>query len=147
MKIQILLADSAETDGASGKVHVLGLGWKITTSPTPPAAIVLLLNVEWGECNRAFSLDVDLLDEDGNQIQVTTPAGPAPILIHAEGEAGRPPGTKVGSEIRMPLSFNIGPGLLLDEDKQYEWKAVVHWKDSGEEICSARETFFVRSQR
>jgi hypothetical protein len=146
MKIQILLADSAETDGNSGKVHALGLGWNNTVSPTPPAAIVLLLNVAWDECNRGFSLDVNLRDEDGKQIQIATPAGPAPILIHAEGEAGRPPGIKQGSDIRMPLSFNIGQGLPLVEGKRYEWKVVAKWKDSGDVAGEASESFFVKEQ-
>ncbi|MCI1674149.1 MAG: hypothetical protein LKI34_08050 [Bifidobacterium tibiigranuli] len=146
MKIQILLADSAETDIASGKVHALGIGWNITTSPTPPAAIILLLNVAWDECNRGFSLDVDLHDEDGAQVQVPTQAGMAPILIHAEGEAGRPAGIKAGSEIRMPLSFNIGQGLPLVQGKRYEWKVIARWRDSGEEITTAIESFFVRFQ-
>ncbi|MFT8857184.1 hypothetical protein [Bifidobacterium aquikefiri] len=145
MKIQILLADSAETDVASGKVHALGIGWNITTSPTPPAAIILLLNVAWGECNRPFSIDVELRDEDGNKAQTNTPAGLVPIYIHAEGEAGRPPGIKAGSDIRMPLSFTIGQGLVLTEGKRYEWKVVAKWKDSGEEISSASESFFVRA--
>lgn len=146
MKIQILLADSAETDTSSGKVHALGLGWKVTTSPTPPAAVILLLNVEWVECNRAFSLDVDLHDEDGDSVQTTTSNGSEPLLIHIEGEAGRPPGIKAGSEIQMPLSIPIGPGLNLEQGKRYEWKVVAKWKDSGEEISTASETFFVRSQ-
>ena len=146
MKIQILLADSAETDGSSGKVHALGLGWNITTSPTPPAALILLLNVAWDECNQKFSLDVNLRDEDGKQVLITTPAGPAPILIHADGEAGRPPDVKQGSDIRMPLSFNIGQGLPLVEGKRYEWKVVAKWVDSGDVADEASESFFVRGQ-
>ena len=62
MRAKLLLADAAKV--SEGKVDALGLGWSTTTSPTPPAAIIILLQFGWDETNTSRALVVELLDAD-----------------------------------------------------------------------------------
>ncbi len=55
MRIHLLLADSAQAD-PTGKVHALGLGWTVTSTPTPPAALIATIWVDWTEANQKFNL-------------------------------------------------------------------------------------------
>jgi hypothetical protein len=63
MDAVVLLADSAATD-ATGKVHALGLGWTMTSSPTPPMAVVVLFHVPWDQSNVKHNMVLELVDSD-----------------------------------------------------------------------------------
>ena len=91
MRVHVLLADSAQAD-PSGKVHALGIGWTVTSSPTPPAALIAMVWVDWNESNQKFNLVGSLVDGDGNLIEVEGPDGRGPITFGGELEAGRPRG-------------------------------------------------------
>jgi hypothetical protein len=43
---KLILCDYAVADPA-GKVHMLGAGWSLTSSPTPPHAVVVLMKIPW----------------------------------------------------------------------------------------------------
>jgi hypothetical protein len=121
LQIQLILCDAAQADPA-GKVHMLGAGWSVTSSPTQHA-VAVLIKVPWDRSNEQLKLTLDLLDADGRSVQLQTPAGPTGL--HAEGsiEVGRPPGIAPGSMLDASFALNVPP-LPLPAGR-YEWRLVV----------------------
>ena len=140
MRVSLFLADAAQPDAQSGKVHVLGLGWRQCQAPTPPFTLVLFLDIDWDETNKQHNLTCQLLTTDGEPVVAPGPNGPQRILFEAAAEAGRPPGAIHGSSVRMPLTLNIPAGLPL-EPGIYEWRVEVE----GYETATAVEAFVVTS--
>lgn len=124
MEAHVLLADFAQTDSA-GKVNALGLGWSVTTTPTPHHAVVVVLRVGWEEANVRHHLTLRLLTADGlNAVEVPTPFGNQPLMVEVDFEVGRPPGLAAGSSIDHSLAINLSPGLPLPPGR-YEWRLQV----------------------
>ncbi|PJE05812.1 hypothetical protein [Mycobacterium sp.] len=138
MKVSLFLADAAQADVQSGKVHTLGLGWRQCQTPTPPFALVMFLDIDWDETNKQHKLTCQLLDTDGQPVVVPGPQGPQRILFEAAAEAGRLPGAIHGTAVRMPLTLNIPAGIPL-EPGIYEWRVEV----DGYEQATAVEAFIV----
>ncbi len=138
MKVTLFLADAAQADAQSGKVHALGLGWRQCQTPTPPFALVLFLDIDWDETNQQHKLKCQLLTTDGELVLVPGPQGPQPILFEAAAEAGRLPGSIHGTSVRMPLTLNIPGGIPL-EPGIYEWRVEV----DGFEHATTVEAFIV----
>lgn len=128
MRIHVLLADSAQAD-PSGKVHALGLGWTVTSTPMPPVALIAMIWIDWHESNTKFNVVGSLVDTDGNQIEVSQPGGGrGPITFGGELEAGRPPGLPAGTPQMMPIVLNFAPGIELPPGARYEWRVEVDTK-------------------
>jgi hypothetical protein len=123
MRAKLLLADAAKV--SDGKVDALGLGWSTTTSPTPPAAVVILLQLGWDETDRSRVLVIELLDADGRPVVVNGPNGLGPLRIEGQVEASRPTDVPAGTPIDVPLAFGIGPGISLTPGQRYEWRLSV----------------------
>lgn len=121
MRATVLLADSAQSDPA-GKVHALGLGWTVTSTPTPPMALVVLIEVDWTEANRKIPFKAELLTADGHNVTAQGLLGEQPISLEGEFEAGRPAGIPPGTPLSVPLAVNLGPGLPLTAGQRYEWR-------------------------
>ncbi len=138
MKVTLFLADAAQADSQSGKIHALGLGWRQCQTPTPPFALVLFLDIDWDETNEQHKLKCQLLTTDGELVMVPGPQGPQPILFEAAAEAGRLPGSIHGTSVRMPLTLNIPGGIPL-EPGIYEWRVEV----DGFEHATTVEAFIV----
>jgi hypothetical protein len=138
VKVTLFLADAAQADTQSGKVHALGLGWRQCQTPTPPFALVLFLDIDWDETNEQHKLKCQLLTTDGELVMVPGPQGPQPILFEAAAEAGRLPGSIHGTSVRMPLTLNIPGGIPL-EPGIYEWRVEV----DGFESATTVEAFIV----
>jgi hypothetical protein len=119
LQAQLLLCDAAIADD-KGKVSMLGAGWSVTSSPAPPQAVAVLIKVPWDRANQKLSLKLDMLDGDGNAVQID--AGNAKIPIHGEGtiEVGRPPGVDPGSPLDAAFVLNVPPLPL--EPGRYEWR-------------------------
>jgi hypothetical protein len=109
----ILLCDAAQAD-PSGKVHMLGAGWSITTSPTHPSAIAVLIKVPWDRANQKLTTALTLEDADGKP--------PAMAALSSEGiiEVGRPPGLDPGTPIDAAFQVTI-PSLPLPPGR-YTWR-------------------------
>lgn len=124
VEAQLILCDHAVTD-PSGKVHMLGAGWTVTTSPSAPYGVAVLMKVPWDRANQKIELHLQLLTSDG------TPAGPpavsggepTSIEVKAEIEVGRPPGISPGS--LLPAAFALNVGSMKLPPGRYEWRLQV----------------------
>src|ERR1700709_1063086 len=87
----LILCDAAQSD-SSGKLHMLGAGWSVTGTPTPPAAVAILMKIPWDRANEKLLLTLRLEDADGQPVII---AGEV-IQMVSEMEVGRPPGLDPG---------------------------------------------------
>jgi hypothetical protein len=140
MDAHVLLADFAQADPA-GKVNAIGLGWSVTSTPTPHHSVVIFLQVGWDEANIQHHLTLSLLTADGSHaVQVPSPFGPQPLQLEVDFEVGRAPGLARGSSIDHALAVNVGPGLPLQPGR-YEWRLQI----GSEQRDSWRAPFLVRA--
>jgi hypothetical protein len=107
LEVQFILCDSAQAD-PSGKVHMLGAGWSVTSSPTMHA-IALLIGIPWDRANARLPMRLTLLDSEGQPVQFETPEGTARIENVGVIEVGRPPGIAAGSILNAGFALNIPP--------------------------------------
>jgi Family of unknown function (DUF6941) len=119
---KLILCDHAVADPA-GKVHMLGAGWSLTSSPTPPHAVVVLMKIPWDRADQKIEVSLALLTADGEEVVVQSPTGPVPIAAHAEVEAGRPPGLAPGGPMDASFALNVQP-LPLSPGR-YQWRLQV----------------------
>lgn len=117
----MLLADSAQA--VAGKLYVLGGGWSMTGPQPTPSAIAIKFEVPWESANRRHKVRIELLDSDGNAVQVPGPEGPQAMLVQADLEVGRPPGLTPGMPLDSTFAINIGPLPL--RAGRYEWRCTV----------------------
>jgi hypothetical protein len=126
MNAIILLADAAQTAG--GKLYILGGGWSITSTPTPPSALAIKIDVPWDQANRRHHLAVELLDADGRPVL----ADGRPVAVSGDVEVGRPPGLLPGTPLDVVLAIPVGP-LPLAPACHYVWRLSIngetqaHW--------------------
>ena len=108
----ILLCDAAQAD-PTGKLHMLGAGWSVTSSPTPPSAVAVMVKIPWDRANQKLTTTLALEDADGN---------PAPGAPAAEAilEVGRPPGLDPGTPIDASFAVTT-PSLPLPPGR-YTWR-------------------------
>lgn len=114
----MMLADAAQA--VEGKLYILGGGWSVTGPFPVPHAIGLKFEVPWDQANIRQRFQLQLLDGDGQAVQVDTGAGPQPIMIGGEFEVGRPPGTMQGTPLDQVVAYNFPPLQLLPGSR-YSW--------------------------
>jgi len=129
LDVQLILCDAAQADAGSGKVHMLGAGWSITSSPTSHA-VALLIKVPWDRANERLNLTLELRDADGGAVLLPTANGNAAVRAQGELEVGRPAGIAPGSALDASFAMNVPP-LPLPPGR-YEWHVTV-----AEQIFSA----------
>lgn len=122
IEAQLLLCDSAVAD-PSGKVHMLGAGWSMTSSPTAPHAVAVLAKIPWDRANQKLPLTLQLRDSDGQDVEVPTSAGDKKIGSEGNIEVGRPPGVSHGSPLDASFALNL-PSLPLSPGR-YEWRLTI----------------------
>lgn len=120
MKATLILSDAAQVD-PGGKVHLLGAGWSITTSPLGAFSVVVLIAVEWSETDVPHVAVLRLEDADGRLVTVDVGDGPSPLAQEHHFEVGRPSGVPVGSSVNVPVVLSFGPGLPLAVGR-YLWR-------------------------
>lgn len=123
MKVTMMLADAAQA--AEGKLYILGGGWSVTGPMPSPSAIALFIQVPWDRTNVEHSFRFDLVDSDGNAVELETDGDLGPLAIEGSFEVGRPPGVKPGTPIDVPLAINVGP-LPLPPGGRYEWRLSIN---------------------
>jgi hypothetical protein len=119
VEVQIILCDAAVAD-PTGKVHMLGAGWSVTTSPTPPQAVAVLVKVPWDRANQRLGIRLQLVDSDGAAVLLETPQGQQGITTEGELEVGRPPGVAPGS--LLDASFVVSLQPLPLPPGRYQWR-------------------------
>jgi hypothetical protein len=125
VKATLLLADSAQV--ADGKLYVLGAGWNVVGPQPTPLAVAMLIEVPWDRANEAHHMRLELLDADGQPVEVPSPPDgePRPLVIEADFEVGRPPGLKRGAPLNVPLAINLPPQPIPPNDR-YEWRLTIN---------------------
>lgn len=127
---KLILCDAAQTDAATGKIHMLGAGWTITGSPTAPHAVALMIQVPWDRTNQKLPIQVELVTDDGQPVSMPGPTGPQPLSSKVELEVGRPAGIAAGSTLSAVFAVNVAPMSL--SPGRYEWRASVDGHSQGE---------------
>ncbi|HEX6871125.1 MAG TPA: hypothetical protein VF163_08505 [Micromonosporaceae bacterium] len=118
LDVQLILCDAAQAD-PSGKVHMLGAGWSVTRSPTGHA-VAVLIKVPWDRANERLPLRLDLVDADGQPVQLPTADGSVGVRADGLIEVGRPPGMEPGSPLDAAFALNV-PSLPLAPGR-YSWR-------------------------
>lgn len=125
IEAQFILCDAAQAD-PSGKMHMLGAGWSMTHTPTPPHALAIMLRIPWDRANQQIQVSAVLEDGDGKPVLLGTP--PVPLRQDAQVEVGRPPGVAPGS--MLPASFAVNVPPLPLTPGRYEWRVRVAEQES-----------------
>ncbi len=131
MKVTMLLADSAQTSSAEGKLHILGAGWNLIGPEPSPHAVALIVEVDWNAANQPHTLVMELHDADGQPVRLG-PDGTVP-RVEAQFEIGRPAGHPDGQPLNVPMAFNFGP-IPLPAAQRYVWVVSIdgetsdHWR-------------------
>jgi hypothetical protein len=127
----MMLADNAQAVG--GKLYILGGGWNITGPEPTVSAIAMYVEVSWDLTNVRHHWRLELVDEDGEPVEVAGPVAPQPLVLEGDIEVGRPPGIRPGTGLGVPIAINLGP-LPLRPDSVYAWRLTIndhaedHWR-------------------
>ena len=113
----MMLADHAQV--ADGKLFISGGGWSTCGPGASPCAVAVLFHVPWQETDQKISFTLRLLDEDGRGVHQPGPEGKLPVHVNGHFEARRKPGMTPGTEVNVPMSFNII--LQLEAGGRYSW--------------------------
>ena len=112
----LLLADAAQAAGL--KVHMLGVGWSIATTPTPAYAVVAMSKLPASTEPRLAGFTLQLLDEDGRPVG---PPGNGRTEVVGQIPVARPAGLlKPGALADANCVFNIPPMPL--QPGRYTWQ-------------------------
>ena len=96
MKVTMMLADAAQA--VEGKLYILGGGWSLTGPAPSPSAIALYIQVPWDRTNVEHSFRLDLVDSDGNAVELETEAdADEPVTFEGSFEVGRPLRSQTGN--------------------------------------------------
>ncbi|MEJ2869774.1 hypothetical protein WCD74_18545 [Actinomycetospora sp. OC33-EN08] len=120
VQASLILCDAATAEPTSGKVNMLGAGWSVTSSPTGPQAVAVLIKIPWDRTNQQIPLRLQLMTTDGAPVRLEQAEGDGRVGAEAHVEAGRPPGTAPGSHISAAFVLNVAP-LPLPAGR-YEWR-------------------------
>jgi Family of unknown function (DUF6941) len=137
MKVNLLLADHA--DAVGGKLYINGGGWNVTGPQPVPFAIAMLIEVPWDQTNTKHRVLLELLDADGNEVEVASDEESESVRIESILEVGRPPGVKPGTPLAVPFAVNFGP-IPLEAGSQYVWRLSIdgHSEDDWNLTFSTR---------
>ena len=119
----MLLADFAQV--SDGKLIVVGGGWSLTGPEPVPFGIAILIRVPWDQANHQHVMRLELLDADGQPVEVDTEDGLQPVVVFDDlpFEVGRPAGLPPGTPLDFPVAVNSGPLPLAAGI--YEWRLTI----------------------
>jgi hypothetical protein len=136
MRVTMMLADHAAAS-PDGKLYLNGAGWTVIGGPSP-FGIGLYFEVPWDLANEPHEFTLELLDADGNSLEIQTSldGDTEPLAYTGEFETGRPPGMKAGTPVPFVHAVNFPP-LPLEPGSRYEWRLTV----DGEQADDWRRAF------
>jgi hypothetical protein len=124
MKVSLMLADHAQAIG--GKLFICGGGWSVTGPDPQPFAIVLDIKVPWHGINVDHRVRLDLLDADGQPVEVETPEGTTqPLVIEGSFQVSPAPGVAPGTPIDAHVAINLAPQPAITPGGRYEWRLAI----------------------
>lgn len=121
VEFKLILAQAAQSDSASGTMHMLGAGWSVTPTPTAPQAVALLIKIPWDRANQKLTLTLQLLTADGQPVVLPGATATETVGATAELEVGRPAGIAHGSMLDASFALNVSRMPLAPG--RYQWRA------------------------
>jgi hypothetical protein len=128
MRATIILADFAETDAGTGKVHILGAGWSITGPQPAPHAVVALIDVPPERVGESIPVMLRLTDRAGRVLEISDPAGTQRIEVPGQVETREPDGWDHSTDLRVAFTANLML-LPLRPGESYTWSVEVEGRD------------------
>ena len=126
MQIDAILCNHAEA--VNNLLYISGGGISATLVPpgTNPPYIVnlgigIIVTVPWNLTGRQHEVEIQLVTEDGQQVQVPSAPG-STLAVHARlaFNVGRPPTITIGDDQQVCLAANM-PSLPFDALGKYEF--------------------------
>jgi len=137
MRGSIVLADFAETDTGSGKVHILGAGWSVINPSPSPQAVVAFIQVPPDRVGEPIPVTLRLADLAGQMAEVPGPAGMQRMEFQGQIEIGTP--DEWDGQTDLQATFVVNLMVPLQPGQSYAWLL----EADGKELASTR--FRVRS--
>lgn len=134
----IALADFAELDSGSRKVHILGAGWTITAPAAGSHAVVLFLRVPHDHVGTVLPVSLRLARKGGDVVELPGPGGPQRLEIVGQLQMEEP-GGDWDQSVDLDAVFPVNFGQLALQAGTYSWIAEVE----GKEVAST--DFIVRA--
>jgi hypothetical protein len=146
VKLYVLLADRGVQNPHNGTLSLLNVGWSITQlrrvlgpgapadiAPlvTGPQVVVVFLEAELAMCNKALTLQIELLTEDGKVEDIPGASGPQPVRLEQTIMVPSPAGVPTGfpgratAMMELPTGLPLAPGI-------YRWQARVNGKEEDD---------------
>jgi len=149
VKIYVLLADRGTQNSQNGTLSLLNAGWAVihlhrpmaigaaNAAPlvTAPHVVVVFLEAELGMCNKALTLEIELLTEDGGRVEIPGPTGPQVVRLEQPIMVPSPSGVPTGFPGHASAMMDLSTGLPLAPGI-YRWQARLNGKE--EDDWSAR---------
>lgn len=138
MKVSVLLADKGTNNPAAGTLNLLNVGWGVTKLSgriTAPHAVAVFFEADLAECNRPVAVVLELVNDDGQVVDLPGPAGPQPMRLEQSLTIVPPGGAPTGTVGKANTLLEIAPGLPLAPGT-YSWRVTVdghheeHWTAS-----------------
>jgi hypothetical protein len=118
MEVTMLLCDWAEE--INGKLYIMGGGWNRVVANRPVSiGLGVLVQVPWDQANVPHQFGIRLVTEDGAEVKHQD----RPVSVEGRMEVGRPPGSRRGSPLNVPLAFMFN-GLVVSPGS-YNWQCLV----------------------
>jgi hypothetical protein len=134
MRATLMLADFAETDVASGKVHIIGAGWSMTGPAPGPHAVVGFIQVPADRAQQGpIEFMVRLVDRARQLVEVQGPAGMQRLEVSGQVEMRLPDDWDRSTELNATFAANL-MGLPLPTGQSYTWLLEV----DGKELASTQ---------
>ena len=137
MRAIIILADFAETDASTGKVHILGAGWSVTGPQPAPQAVIALIDVPPERVGESVPVTLRLTDRMGRVLEVQDPSGTQRIEVMGQVETREPDGWDRSTDLRVAFTASLML-LPLQPGESYAWSVEIE----GQVLASAE--FHVR---
>ncbi|GAA1855981.1 DUF6941 family protein [Actinomadura bangladeshensis] len=118
-ELQLILCDSASGD-PTGKIHMLGAGWSMTGTPTAPHAVVVMFTFPHDHAGRKLSLQLSLVDDDGEPVVVGPADQAAPITV--QGSVEVPARPDVPDDLPLGTNFTLAVGPMPLPEGRYQWR-------------------------